>query len=168
MVSDNGNQAKQPDANTEGKLRRRNGVIGRIRTMRSNVQMRSQPVPPESEQPKLRRMKTLTSLSSRSDSFSALKGKSLETLARLGGHSFLELPKDFVPALLKLPVCFAATAGYLRCHCRQPSFYQTRPDPFTDSRGVRRKLPIYGISFSILATPRLRPAYTTILRTKSS
>lgn len=94
--------------------------------MRSNVQMRSQPMPPESEQPKLRRMKTLTSLSSRSDSFSALKGKSLETLARLGGHSFLELPKDFVPALLKLPVCFAATAGYLRCHCGQPSLYQTR------------------------------------------
>ena len=95
--------------------------------MHSNVQMRSQPVPPELEQPKLRRMKTLTSLSSRSDAFRALKGKSLETLARLGGHSFLELPQDFVPALLKLPVCFAATAGYLRCHCRQPSLHETRP-----------------------------------------
>lgn len=126
MVSDNRDIAKQSDANTEGKLRRRNGVISRIRTMRSNAQMRSQPVPPELEQPKLCRMKTLTSLSSRSDSFSALKGKSLETLARLGGHSFLELPKDFVPALLKLPVCFAATAGYLRCQCGQPSLHQTR------------------------------------------
>ncbi|OJJ81461.1 uncharacterized protein ASPGLDRAFT_105053, partial [Aspergillus glaucus CBS 516.65] len=45
-----------------------------------------------------------------------LKGKSLETLARLGGYSYLKPQADFAPAVLKLPVCFAATATYLQIY----------------------------------------------------
>lgn len=87
--------------------------------MRSNIQMRSQSVPPETEQRRVRRMKTFANLSSRSDPFSALKGKPLETLARLGGYSYLTPQGDFAPAVLKLPVCFAATATYLQGYGRR-------------------------------------------------
>lgn len=47
---------------------------------------------------------------------SSLKGKPIEALARLGGHSFLTLPSGFAPITLKLPVCFAATAHYVAVH----------------------------------------------------
>jgi hypothetical protein len=50
----------------------------------------------------------------------SLAGKTLETLARLGGHSFLAYPGDFAPTALKLPVCFVATATYLRCRGMHP------------------------------------------------
>jgi hypothetical protein len=46
----------------------------------------------------------------------ALKGKTLEELARLGGYSFLHLQGDYAPAPLKLPMFIAATALYLLRH----------------------------------------------------
>ncbi|KAF7589182.1 hypothetical protein BBP40_004670 [Aspergillus hancockii] len=39
----------------------------------------------------------------------------LESLARLGGHSFLSLPVEFAPGTLRLPTCFVATISYLKC-----------------------------------------------------
>ncbi|EYE91773.1 uncharacterized protein EURHEDRAFT_463967, partial [Aspergillus ruber CBS 135680] len=109
-------QTQKPDVSGADKLHKRDKILGRIRSMRSNIQMRSQSVPPEAEQRRLRRMKTFANLSSRSDPFSTLKGKSLETLARLGGYSYLKPQADFAPAVLKLPVCFAATATYLQIY----------------------------------------------------
>lgn len=44
----------------------------------------------------------------------ALRGRTLETLSRLGGHSFLMLPGDLAPAPLQLPACIVATMQYLR------------------------------------------------------
>lgn len=93
---------------------RRSGIIQRIRTMRSNIQLRSQSLSPEPEHRRVRRMKTFASLSSRPEPFVALKGKSLETLSRLGGYTVLKLPGDFVPAPLKLPVCIGSTALFLK------------------------------------------------------
>lgn len=95
---------------------RRSAIIQRIRTMRSNIQLRSQSLPPEPEHRRVRRMKTFASLSSRPEPFAALKGKSLETLSRLGGYTVLRLPGDFVPASLKLPVCIGSTALFLKSH----------------------------------------------------
>lgn len=119
MASDTGLLAKKPDFNATDKLHKRDKILGRIRSMRSNIQMRSQSVPPEAEQRRVRRMKTFANLSSRPDPFTALKGKSLETLARLGGYSYLKPQADFAPAVLKLPVCLAATATYLQRYGRR-------------------------------------------------
>ncbi|KAF7170405.1 hypothetical protein CNMCM5623_002879 [Aspergillus felis] len=95
-----------------GLPRRRDRIIRRIRTVRSTFHLKAQSMPQER---KLRRMKTFANLSYCSYRMDSLAGKSLETLARLGGHSFLAYPGDFAPTALKLPVCFVATATYLRC-----------------------------------------------------
>lgn len=93
--------------------RRRDRVLGRIRVMRSSLTIRAQAIGQERG---LRRMKTFASLPSRSPQMVSLRGKSLATLARLGGHSFLELPGDFAPGPLKLPACFVSMAWYLRSY----------------------------------------------------
>ncbi|KAL3472868.1 hypothetical protein BJX99DRAFT_234774, partial [Aspergillus californicus] len=81
--------------------------------MRSTLHIKAEPTILGSRS--LRRMKTITDLSPRSCLMTTLRGKSLETLARLGGYSFLTLPGDFAPTTLGLPVCFVATINYLRC-----------------------------------------------------
>lgn len=83
--------------------------------MRSNIQLR----PPEPEHRRVRRMRTFASLPSRPKLFVALRGKPLEMLGRLGGYTILKLPGDFVPAPLKLPVCIATTAAYLKSYGSQ-------------------------------------------------
>ena len=95
------------------KSRRRDRVLGRMRVMRSSLTIRALAVGQERG---LRRMKTFASLSSCSPQMVSLRGKSLATLARLGGHSFLELPGDFAPGPLKLPACFVSMARYLRSY----------------------------------------------------
>lgn len=53
----------------------------------------------------------------------SLNGRSLETLARLGGCSVLTLPADFAPASMRLPSCIVATISYLRTHGKStPTF----------------------------------------------
>ncbi|KAL4816935.1 hypothetical protein BDW67DRAFT_175201 [Aspergillus spinulosporus] len=94
--------------------RRRDRFLGRIRVMRSTMHIRSEPA--MSRQKSLRRMKTFTALSDRPYLMTSLLGKPLETLARLGGYSFLTLPGDFAPATMSLPVCFVATINYLRTY----------------------------------------------------
>jgi hypothetical protein len=71
----------------------------------------------------LRRMKTFASLSNRYYQMDSLKGRSIETLAQLGGYSFLMLPADFAPTPLKLPACIVATASYLRFHGSLPFLF---------------------------------------------
>ena len=46
----------------------------------------------------------------------SLKGKSLESLARLGGHNFLSLPSEFAPTSLRLPACFVEIITVLMRH----------------------------------------------------
>lgn len=97
--------------------RRRDKFYGRIRTMRSTLQLGSSDAPRKRT---LRRMRTFASLSRRSADMTSLKGKPLEGLARLGGYNLLTLPADFAPTKLKLPVCFVAIITYLGCFGRNP------------------------------------------------
>ncbi|PYH73083.1 uncharacterized protein BO88DRAFT_473919 [Aspergillus vadensis CBS 113365] len=92
--------------------RRRDKFYGRIRTMRSTLQLGSSDAPRKRT---LRRMRTFASLSRRSADMTSLKGKPLEDLARLGGYNLLTLPADFAPTKLRLPVCFVAIITYLGC-----------------------------------------------------
>ncbi|OJJ37346.1 hypothetical protein ASPWEDRAFT_170832 [Aspergillus wentii DTO 134E9] len=111
---DDGRPANETHINVYDRLpRRRDRIYCRIRTMRSSLQLKPPLVPGERS---VRRVRTHANLSSRSYPMTSLRGKSLETLARLGGHSYLSLSTEFAPARLKLPVCFVATAVYLRRH----------------------------------------------------
>lgn len=44
----------------------------------------------------------------------SLRGRSLESIARLGGHSYLVWGTNLIPGPLKLPACFVAMILYLR------------------------------------------------------
>lgn len=99
--------------------RRRDRLLGRIRTMRSTMHIKAEPAVPRARS--LRRMNTFTTLSTGPCLMTSLQGKSLETLARIGGFGFLTLPGDFAPTTLNLPVCFVATINYLRSHGQLPS-----------------------------------------------
>ncbi|KAJ9296431.1 hypothetical protein DTO271G3_5129 [Paecilomyces variotii] len=94
--------------------KRKDAFLRKIRSMRSSLALRSAQRSPGGRT--LRRIKTLANLTNRSCQMDSLKGKSLETIARLGGHSFLTLPADFAPCTLRLPVCIVATASYLKCY----------------------------------------------------
>ncbi|PWY67214.1 hypothetical protein BO70DRAFT_301279 [Aspergillus heteromorphus CBS 117.55] len=109
--------------------RRRDRFYGRIRTMRSTLQLGSSPDAPRKRT--LRRMRSFASMSRRSYEMTSLKGKPLDHLARLGGHNLLALPADFAPTKLRLPVCFVATITYLGC------FAPTVRNVFVDSGNPR-------------------------------
>ncbi|PLB38067.1 uncharacterized protein BDW47DRAFT_105771 [Aspergillus candidus] len=104
------------DRTDETVPRRRDRVLVRIRSMRSSLSLGSVS-PPRT----LRRRRTVVGVRSTASAMTSLCGKSLEDLARLGGHSFLFLPPGFAPAPLRLPVCFVATAKYLRRFGQPPS-----------------------------------------------
>ncbi|GES59748.1 hypothetical protein ATEIFO6365_0002007900 [Aspergillus terreus] len=103
---------EMPCRGEEKLSKRRSTIFGRIRSIRSSFHLKARPSIPHERS--LRRRKTFAHLPNRSYEMCSLRGKSLETLARLGGHSFLNLPADFVPATLRLPSCFVATVTYLR------------------------------------------------------
>ncbi|KAI5305763.1 hypothetical protein KEM56_003388 [Ascosphaera pollenicola] len=72
----------------------------------------------------LRRIKTLANLSVPYPPHS-LKGKTLDELARLGGHSYFKLPHEYAPAPLQLPKCIVGTTLYLlRFGIRVPGIFQ--------------------------------------------
>lgn len=87
-------------------------ILRRIRSFKSTMTLKKKD---NIGKRTLRRMRTLANISTQYQ-MSSLKGKPLESLARLGGHSFLTLPRDFAPISLKLPVCIAATAHYVALH----------------------------------------------------
>lgn len=68
----------------------------------------------QSSAPKLRRTKTFANFARRTSPMTSLRGKSVENLARLGGHSYLVLPSDLAPFPMQLPACIVATVMYLR------------------------------------------------------
>ncbi|OGM39910.1 hypothetical protein ABOM_011319 [Aspergillus bombycis] len=128
-------QVNNPIARDSKCPRRRDRVLGRIRVMRSTLHMKAQPVVTHSRT--LRRMRTFANFSSRSCDLSALKGRSLESLARLGGHSFLSLPVEFAPATLRLPTCFVATISYLKC------FALSTPEVFCTAGDLKMAARVY-------------------------
>ncbi|PWY94278.1 hypothetical protein BO94DRAFT_458876 [Aspergillus sclerotioniger CBS 115572] len=99
-------------ATSDDHPRRWGRFYGRIRTMRSSLQLGSSDAPRKRT---LRRMRTFASVSRRSYEMTSLKGKPLDHLARLGGYNLLALPADFAPTKLRLPVCFVAIITYLGC-----------------------------------------------------
>ncbi|KAL5366087.1 hypothetical protein BJX96DRAFT_180412 [Aspergillus floccosus] len=92
--------------------KRRSTIFGRIRSIRSSFHLKARSSIPHERS--LRRMTTFAHLPNQYYEMCLLRGKSLETLARLGGHSFLTLPAGFAPATLRLPSCFVAIVTYLR------------------------------------------------------
>ncbi|KAJ5690101.1 hypothetical protein N7462_004493 [Penicillium macrosclerotiorum] len=92
-------------------LHRRHRFLGRVRPVQSNAALGETSQPPSS---KLRRAKTFASFARRPEPMVSLRGKSIETLARLGGHSFIILSADLAPCPLQLPACIVATVMYLR------------------------------------------------------
>ena len=133
--------------------RRWDRLYGRIRTMRSSLQLGSSDAPRKRT---LRRMRTFASVSRRSYEMTSLKGKPLDHLARLGGYNLLALPADFAPTKLRLPVCFVAIITYLGCFGRNPQF--STKDTLSGSNylliDVILQLPLYEMSSSIPAIRR--------------
>lgn len=97
------------DMQEQPKLSTKKSIIHKVRSMRSGL-LRGQ------QGHGLRRVKTFTGLAGQFHGMDSLKGKSLETLARLGGYSVLTFPGDFVPALMRLPACLVSMIDYLRLH----------------------------------------------------
>lgn len=92
-------------------LHPRQAPAGHVRTTKSHITLgETQPNPA----PRLRRTKTFANLRFRQQPMSSLRGKTVETLARLGGHTYLMLPADLAPAPLMLPACIVAAVIYLR------------------------------------------------------
>lgn len=91
--------------------RQRHRFLRRVRPVQSNLTLEVDSQPPV---PKLRRTKTFANFTRRPSPMSSLRGKSIETLARLGGHSFIILPADLAPSPLQLPACIVAPVMYLR------------------------------------------------------
>jgi hypothetical protein len=100
------------------------GLFGRLRKSRSNLEAPTQTR--TKKQNPLRRVKTFANL--RREPMTALNGKSLETLARLGGISFIMI-KDLGPPPLQLPACIVAAVMFLhRSGQDQPLLFIECPD----------------------------------------
>lgn len=109
---------------------KRESILHKVRSMRSGFRLRG-----TQQGHTLRRVKTFTGLSSQFHSMDSLKGKSLETLARLGGYSVLTFPGDFVPALMRLPACLVSMIDYLRLY----SMYRPASDVDNLTKGIGAK-----------------------------
>ncbi|KAJ5107164.1 hypothetical protein N7456_003839 [Penicillium angulare] len=105
---DRPDESQNAEEDGESGRRRR---FRRVRPTQSNFTLGESSPPPAS---RLRRTKTFANLGRRSSPMSSLRGKSLDTIARLGGHSYLILPPDLAPAPLQLPACIVAMIMYLR------------------------------------------------------
>ncbi|KAJ5312683.1 hypothetical protein N7508_003513 [Penicillium antarcticum] len=103
-----------------GNGRRGFRLMGRVRKVRSSLAADARP-----QAPKLRRIKTFAVLH-RSVPMTSLQGRSVETLARLGGHAFLMLA-DLAPFPLQLPACIVATVMFLHRYGANVSGIFTNP-----------------------------------------
>ncbi|KAI2707133.1 hypothetical protein CBS147317_638 [Penicillium roqueforti] len=88
--------------------RRGFGLLGRVRKVRSSLDVDTTPLVPA---PKLRRMKTLANIR-RPSTMTSLQGRSIQTLARLGGHGYLMLT-ELAPCPVQLPAYIVATLMFL-------------------------------------------------------
>lgn len=94
------------------KLSKREIILRKVESVRSFLRPRS----PIRNTPTLRRVRTITRLSQKYHTMDSLKGKTLETLGRLGGFSNLTLPGGFAPAVMRLPALVVSMVSYLRNH----------------------------------------------------
>ncbi|CAG8909101.1 unnamed protein product [Penicillium egyptiacum] len=99
---------RNPDTEEQGTSRRGFGLLGKVRKVRSSLDADTTPLAPA---PKLRRMKTFANMR-RPNPMTSLQGKSIETLARLGGHGYLMLT-DLAPCPVQLPAYIVATLLFL-------------------------------------------------------
>ncbi|KAJ5122168.1 uncharacterized protein N7443_002269 [Penicillium atrosanguineum] len=106
-----GSDADEKPSVDEENVFRRHRLFRRVRSVQSSLILGVDSQPPA---PRLRRARTFASLGRRADSMSSLQGRSLETLARLGGHSFIVLPSHLAPSPLQLPACIVMCVMYLR------------------------------------------------------
>ncbi|KAG0157612.1 hypothetical protein PDIDSM_4797 [Penicillium digitatum] len=97
-----------PATEEQGPSRRGFGLLGKVRKVRSSLDADTTPLAPP---PKLRRMKTFANLR-RPTPMTSLQGRSIETLARLGGHGYLMLT-DLAPSPVQLPAYLVATLMFL-------------------------------------------------------
>ncbi|KAJ5177752.1 Rho GTPase activation protein [Penicillium coprophilum] len=96
------------NAEQQGSSRREIRLLGKVRKVRSSLAPDTAPLAPV---PKLRRMKTFANLR-RPDPMTSLQGRSIETLARLGGHGYLMLT-ELAPCPVQLPAYIVATLMFL-------------------------------------------------------
>ncbi|KAJ5939363.1 hypothetical protein N7466_002497 [Penicillium verhagenii] len=97
---------QRPTEETQRRIR-----FGRMRQTKSNLTLAEAP---QLTSKKLRRTKTFAGLGRRPSPMSSLRGKTVEFIARVGGHSYLILPLDLAPAPLQLPACIVAMVIYLQ------------------------------------------------------
>ncbi|KAJ5121424.1 uncharacterized protein N7515_009385 [Penicillium bovifimosum] len=103
-----GTTAGATPATEEETGRRRFGFLGKVRKVRSNLAVDTAPPSPT---PKLRRRKTFANLR-HPNPMTSLEGRSIETLARLGGHAYL-MHTDLAPCPAQLPACIVAMLNFL-------------------------------------------------------
>ncbi|KAJ5356090.1 Rho GTPase activation protein [Penicillium concentricum] len=123
-----------PAGNVEeqGANRRRVGLLGKVRKVRSNL---APDTPPLAPVPKLRRMKTFANLR-RPDPMTSLQGRSIETLARLGGHGYLMLT-ELAPCPAQLPAYIVATLMFLH------KYGLDTPEIFIQSGDLKAAIRLY-------------------------
>ncbi|KAJ5496651.1 Rho GTPase activation protein [Penicillium fimorum] len=111
---------------------RRVGLLGKVRKVRSNL---APDTPPLAPIPKLRRMKTFANLL-RPDPMTSLQGRSIETLARLGGHGYLMLT-ELTPCPAQLPAYIVATLMFLH------KYGLDTPEIFIQSGDLKAAIRLY-------------------------
>jgi hypothetical protein len=113
----------------ELEIQGRRGLFGRLRKSRSSLEPQT-----KAPKPMLRQMKTFANL--RRNPMTVLQGKSLETLARLGGQTFIMI-KDLGPPPLQLPACIVAAVMFL--HRYGPA----HPELFIECQDVKAAIRAY-------------------------
>ncbi|KAJ5757613.1 uncharacterized protein N7511_006307 [Penicillium nucicola] len=113
-----------------GNGRRGFRLMNRVRKVRSGLVADAGP-----QERKLRRVKTFAVLR-RPVPMTSLYGRSVETLARLGGHSFLMLA-DLAPFPLQLPACIVAPVMFLH------KYGANMPGIFTNAGDVKAATRLY-------------------------
>ncbi|KGO70732.1 Rho GTPase activation protein [Penicillium expansum] len=121
-----------PAAEEQGPSRRGFGLLGKVRKVRSSLDANTTPLAPP---PKLRRMKTFANLR-RPTPMTSLQGRSIETLARLGGYGYLML-KDLGPCPVQLPAYIVATLMFLH------KYGLDTPEIFIQSGDLKTAIRLY-------------------------
>ncbi|KAJ5782413.1 hypothetical protein N7457_004187 [Penicillium paradoxum] len=127
--------ASSPAPEEEDTSRRGFKFLGKVRKVRSsNLATDTAPLAPT---PKLRRIKTFANLHRPgSSAMTSLQGRSVETLARLGGHGYLMLV-DLAPCPVQLPACIVATLMFLH------KYGLNTPDLFLQPGDLRAAVRMY-------------------------
>ncbi|KAJ6119596.1 hypothetical protein N7523_003876 [Penicillium sp. IBT 18751x] len=130
-----GSDADEKPRADEENVSRRHRLFHRVRPVQSSLTLE---VDSQPRAPRLRRARTFASLGRRADPMTSLQGRSIETLARLGGHSFIVLPSHLAPSPLQLPACIVMCVMYLRKRGAS-----TSARLFLDPGNIKRAIGLY-------------------------